>query len=136
MGEPLPRRLRNFSHAADRYAVSLAGPPAHSRRLREIEDETAAHVEALRAAWEELAERHAGEPHVLARRWRDLAGRWRFDAVNELIDKHNAYYPVEARLPMDPRTGDFVLIGAQPYRRRRLDVEWVSEQLAPLLAAA
>ena len=41
-GMPLPRRLRNFSFPADRYALSIAGPPAHSRRLREIEDEVAA----------------------------------------------------------------------------------------------
>ena len=47
VGKPLPRRLRNFSLAADRYAVALAGPPAYARRLREIEDETAAHEEAL-----------------------------------------------------------------------------------------
>jgi hypothetical protein len=52
-GRPLPRRLRNFSLAADRYAVSLAGPPAYSRRLREIEVETVAHEAALRDAWTE-----------------------------------------------------------------------------------
>ena len=37
------------------YALSLAGPPAHSRRLREIEDEIAAHEERLARAWDELS---------------------------------------------------------------------------------
>jgi hypothetical protein len=26
--------------------------------------------------------------------------------VNELIDRHNRFYPAESRLPMDPRTRD------------------------------
>lgn len=135
-GRPLPRRLRNFSLAADRYAISIAGPPAYSRRLREIEDETAAHEEALSAAWAELARRHANDEHGFARRWRALAGRWNFDAVNELIERHNAYYPAEARLPMDPRSGDFVLVGGEPYRRRLLDAQWVLERFPAELEAA
>ena len=53
-GKPLPRRLRNFSHSADRYALSIAGPPAYSRRLREIEEEVAAHETALRTAWDDI----------------------------------------------------------------------------------
>jgi hypothetical protein len=135
-GRPLPRRLRNFSLAADRYAVSLAGPPAYSRRLREIEDETVAHEQALRAAWTELAHRHVGEPRALARRWRELADRWSFTDVNMLIEQHNAYYPAEARLPMDPRTGDFVLVGGAPYRRPLLDAEWVLRRFSAELDAA
>lgn len=133
---PLPRRLRNFSLATDRYAISIAGPPAYSRRLREIEDETAAHEEALSAAWAELARRHTNDEHGFARRWRALAARWNFDAVNELIERHNAYYPAEARLPMDPRSGDFVLVGGAPYRRRLLDAEWVLERFPAELEAA
>ncbi len=135
-GRPLPRRLRNFSLAADRYAVSLAGPPSYSRRLREIENETAAHEQALHAAWTELARRHAGDPRALARCWRELAGRWDFAAVNVLIEQHNAYYPVEARLAMDPRTGDFVLVGGLPYRRRPLDADWVLRRFPALDVAA
>jgi len=135
-GRPLPRRLRNFSLAADRYAVSLAGPPAYSRRLREIEDETAAHEQALQAAWTELAGRHAAHPGELARRRRELAGRWNFTAVNLLIEQHNAYYPIEARLPMDPRTGDFVLVGGAPYRLRLLDAAWVLRRFPAGLDAA
>lgn len=29
----------------------------------------------------------------------------------------------EARLPMDPRTGDYVLVAGEPYRLPRLDAE-------------
>jgi hypothetical protein len=135
-GKPMPRRLRNFSAAADRYAISVAGPPAYSRRLREIEDETFAHEQALGAVWAELACRHAGDPQRFARGWRAVAARWSFHAVNELIERHNVYYPAEARLPMDPRTGDFVLVGGSPYRRRPLDVGWVLARFPAELEAA
>jgi hypothetical protein len=127
-GRPLPTRTRNFSLAADRYALALAGPPAHVRRLREIEDEVSSHEEALCAAWTDLAEYHHGEPDELARRWRELAHRWSFGIVNDLIRLHNLWYPAEARLPMDPRTGDFVLVGGRPYRLRPLDAAWVLER--------
>jgi hypothetical protein len=130
-GKPLERRMRNFSLAADRYALSLAGPPAHSRRLREIEDEIAAHEERLAEAWVELIERHRDDPGMFAGAWRCLAQRWRFDAVNELIDRHNLFYPAEARLAMDPRTRDFVLVGGRPYRIPPLDAAWILERFPP-----
>jgi hypothetical protein len=132
-GKPLERRMRNFSLAADHYALSLAGPPAHSRRLREIEDEVAAHEERLADAWAELVERDRDDPASFARAWRSLAERWRFDAVNELIERHNLFYPAEARLPMDPRTRDFVLVGGRPYRIRPLDAEWILARFPPEL---
>jgi hypothetical protein len=127
-GRPIERRLRNFSVSADRYALSLAGPPAHVRRLREIEDAIAGHEDALRAAWADLSQRVPVGTPEFARRWRELAGRWRFDLVNELIRLHNLWYPAEAKLPMDPRTRDFVLVGGAPYRRRLLDAAWILEQ--------
>jgi len=135
-GRPLPRRLRNFASATDRLAVSLAGPPAYSRRLRQIEDEIAAHQDALAAAWDELSRRHARDPHEFARRWRSLAGRWSFHAVNALIEQHNLWYPVEAKLPMDPRTGDFVLVDGVPYHREPIDAAWVLARFPPELTAA
>ena len=48
--------------------------------------------------------------------------------MNDLIDRHNRWYPIEARLPMDPRTGDYVLVNGEPYRRRPLDERWIFER--------
>jgi hypothetical protein len=56
--------------------------------------------------------------------------------VNELIDRHNRYYPAEARLPMDVRSGDFALLNGRSYRRERLDSSWVLERFPAVLAAA
>jgi hypothetical protein len=50
-----------------------------------------------------------------------------------LIEEHNRWYPMEARLPMDPRSRDFALVNGRPYRRRPLDAAWVLERFPPVL---
>jgi hypothetical protein len=129
-GKPLPRRMRNFSASVEGYARSVVGPPAYAQRLRQIEEEIDDHLDRLRAARDEL-HREERDLRERDRRWRELAARWNFHAVNELIEKHNRWYPVEARLPMNPRTGDFVLVGGEPYRREPLDAAWVLRRFPP-----
>ena len=68
--------------------------------------------------------------------WSALAAGWTFYAVNALIERHNRYYPAEARLPMDPRTGDFVLVNGRPYRLRPLDAEWILARFPAALVVA
>jgi hypothetical protein len=114
VGRPLRRRIRNFSAEPDSYLASLGGPLPYMRRLRQIEAETDAHLARLREAY---AHRDGD--------WRRRAERWDFGELNELIEKHNRWYPVEARLPMDPKTRDYVKVGGRPYRREPLDVAWI-----------
>lgn len=135
-GRPLPQRLRNFRPAVDRYVVSLGGVPAHLRRLREIEDEANAHRHELDGVWRALAEECSGDAEGFAERWRDRAKRWSFHSINDLIERHNRYYPAEARLPMDPRSGDFVPVAGESYRRQPLDAGWILEQFPPELSRA
>jgi hypothetical protein len=134
--KPLRGRLRNFRPAVDSYVASLGGPLAYMQRLRQIELETEQHERRLAEAWRELADQCDGDASAFARRWRRTAERWSFTAVNELIDRHNRWYPAEARLPMDPRSGDFVLVAGRPYRRRPLDAAWVLGRFPPQLALA
>jgi hypothetical protein len=136
VGQPLPRRLRNFRPAVDTYVLSRGGPAPYMRRLRQIEKETDEHERRLEHAWRALAARCRDDATAFARRWRRFAERYSFDAVNDLIDRHNRYYPAEARLPMDPRSGDFALVGGKPYGRARLDSSWVLERFPPVLAEA
>jgi hypothetical protein len=136
VGQPLPRRLRNFRPGVDSYVLSFGGPAPYMRRLRQIEHETEEHERRLATAWRELAERCRGDAEAFARRWRRLAHRQRFDSVNSLIELHNRYYPIEARLPMDPRSRDLALVGGRPYRRRELDGRWVLERFPPDLRLA
>jgi hypothetical protein len=116
---PLKRRIRRFRAEPDRYLASLGGPLPFMRRLRQIDDE----IESLTAR---LAEAYAERVDDAA--WRRLAERWDFGEVNDLIDRHNRYYPIEARLPMDPRTRDYVRIGGRSYRREPLDVQWILDR--------
>jgi hypothetical protein len=119
-GRPLRRRLRNFRAEPDSYLASLGGPLPYMRRLREIDAAVERHEAALAAVYPE----HRNDPDG----WRRIAERWDFDDVNELIEKHNHWYPAEARLPMNPRTRDYVEVGGRPYRRPLLDAAWVLDR--------
>jgi len=134
-GRPLEQRLRNWRPDADAAIRGLGGPPLWMRRLRAIEVELDRHEEELAAAWRELAaeERDARE---FERRWLELAQGWSFAQVNHLIDRHNANFPAESRLPMDPRTRDFVQINGKPYQRELLDASWILERFPADLRAA
>jgi hypothetical protein len=136
VGRPLRQRLRNFRAEADSYVASLGGPLPYMQRLRTIHDETEQHQKRLEAAWLALAEGCRGDADAFARRWTRVAERWSFAGVNELIERHNRYFPAEARLPMDPRTGDFALIDGKPYARRPLDAAWILERFPPALTRA
>ena len=127
VGRPLRRRLRNFRPDAGTYFAALGGPLPWMLRLREIDRAIDEHERRLEEAWRALAEEHAGRPEEFARRWRAEAARWPFHDVNALIDRHNRNYPAEARLAMDPRTGDFVLVNGKPYTLEPLDARWILE---------
>jgi hypothetical protein len=123
-GRPLRQRLRNFRPDADAAIRALGGPTIWMRRLRAIEDELDGHEQQLEAAWHELAG-EIDDADEFARLWHETARRWSFARVNELIERHNRYFPAEARLPMDPRTRDFIRINGRRYEREPLDEGWI-----------
>jgi hypothetical protein len=123
-GQPLEQRLRNFRPGADSAIRALGGPTLWMRRLRTIENELERHEAELGELWVVLAE-EAADAEAFARVWLETARGWSFAQVNELIDRHNRYFPAEARLPMDPRTRDFVKINGRSYERKPLDAEWI-----------
>jgi len=135
-GEPLPQRLRNFRPDPDAAIRALGGPAAWMRRLRAIEDAVDEHEAQLGAAWHELADETPDDPTAFARSWLETVRRWSFAQVNELIERHNRNFPIEARLAMDPRTRDFVRINGRSYERALLDADWALERFPPDLAAA
>lgn len=98
---------------ADRMRAA-AGLPAHMRRKRRIEDLEEAIVAALSQIFDEAeAEFGVGSPQAeeaFGARARDLD----LGLLNDLIDRHNRYYPIEANLPTDVTTGKLML-GSQPW---------------------
>jgi hypothetical protein len=126
-GLRLRLRLRNFRPAADGYLAALGGPLPYMVRLREIAELTDAHEVRLRDAWRSLAATSADSVTFTAA-WCAEVGRWSFDEVNDLIERHNLYYPAESRLPMDPKTRTYALVNGEDYRRRPLDAAWALER--------
>jgi len=120
------RSLRNVS-SVERY-LRAGVVPRFIERANQIESGIHRHRKRLERAYEWAQEQHGGNPEEFAAYWRDLAENWRFDDINELIDEHNRWYPAERRLPLNPRTGDYLTIGNRDWRRRRLDTAWVLEQ--------
>ena len=135
-GSPLPVRARHFRPTADAYLVATRGPLPYMLRLREIEQRTEAHELRLREAWLELAEECAFDSARFRSEWLARAAREVFDEVNDLIDRHNRWYPAESRLPMDPRRRDYALVNGRDYRLPQLDVDWVLERFPAELSSA
>ena len=134
-GRRLRLRLLNFRPDADAYLAALGGPLPYMVRLREIVELTEEHESRLREAWRALAESSL-DGAAFASGWRSELERWSFDEVNDLIDRHNLFYPAESRLPMDPKTRTFALVNGEDYRRRPLDVAWALVRFPADLDAA
>ena len=95
---------RNFTLSiGDRVRAYTQGVPGHIRRRRRIEDLEARLVGAIAAA--DAPADTASSPEVTA----DLA------LLNDLIARHNRYYPIEANLAIDVRTRRLIDRGA-PWR--------------------
>jgi hypothetical protein len=113
--------------ALERY-IRSAVMPRFMQRLREIEDATIGHRDRLELAYEECRDACGGDRELFARRWIEQAHAWSFGALNDLIEEHNEYYPIERNLPIDPRTGDYVAIVGRSYRREPLGPDWILER--------
>ena len=95
---------RNFTLSLEeRLRAYAQGVPGYMRRRRRIEDLEAKLIEKLAAA--PAPAETAATAEVVA----DLA------LLNDLIDRHNRYYPIEAQLAVDVRTRRLVERGA-PWR--------------------
>lgn len=90
---PLEERLRAYAQ----------GVPSYMRRRRRIEDLEARLIEKLRGP----------EPFVEVASSREFVEE--LEKLNDLIDKHNRYHPIEANLPIDVRTGRLIERGV-PWR--------------------
>ena len=135
-GKPLPVRARYFRPSAEAYLVATRGPLPYMLRLRAIEQATADAERSLRAAWEVLRGECDGDSDRFRREWAARTETWPFDELNDLIDRHNRWYPAESRLPMDPRTGDYALVNGLDYRLVPLDAGWVLERFPAELSLA
>lgn len=126
VGKPLSERTMQRQRTVEGYLRGEA-IPRYMQRAAEIERGLREHRQRLRAAHHRLREAHAGDPAAFAAAWEARARTWDFAALNDLIRQHNEWYPVERDLPMDPRTGDYVLVHGRSHRREHVGPEWVLE---------
>jgi hypothetical protein len=95
---------RNFTLSLeDRLRAYAQGAPGYIRRRRRIEDLEERLVRRLAAA---------AAPAELAASAELVA---ELALLNDLIGRHNRYYPIEANLPIDVRTGKLLERGV-PWR--------------------
>ncbi|MCC7368465.1 MAG: hypothetical protein IT306_08585 [Chloroflexi bacterium] len=117
-------------------ALAVGGAPAWSRRLKRIHELTDAADEQLALSWRTAARKARGNARRFAAEWQRVVDGIDFSQINELIDHHNRYFPIEANLPMDVKTRDYVKFGGEDYRRRPLDAAWVLARFPADLEAA
>jgi hypothetical protein len=129
-GRPLTRHARQYQRTLEGY-LQAGHRPRWMERLGEIDYGVARERRRLERRYHRLREECGEDVDGFARRWRDTVRTWSFDDLNELIRQHNDWYPIERQLPMDPRTGDYVLIHGRSYRREPLDADWALAQFPP-----
>jgi hypothetical protein len=127
---PLSEQQLHTQRTVESY-LRGAVMPRYMERLRDLTKAVKAHERELAEAYSELRERLAHDRAAFAAQWRERVATWPFAEVNELIDQHNEWYPVERQLPIDLKTRDYVLIAGRSYRRERLTPEWVFERFPP-----
>jgi hypothetical protein len=125
-GRPLSHRAATTQRTVEAYLKSGV-KPRWMERVIEIDQGIASVRRRLDREYRTLARECLADPGRFAERWRERVEALRFDDLNELIEQHNEWYPVERRLPMNPRTGDYVPVGGRSYRRPVLGPEWVLE---------
>jgi hypothetical protein len=124
LGKPISSRARLAQRTVESY-LKAGVKPRWMERIAEIDHAIAYQRRRFARAHRNLREEAAGDEAAFAQRWTEFAERARFDELNELIQQHNDWYPIERDLPMDLRTRDYVLVGGRNYRRTPLSTEWV-----------
>ncbi len=126
-GSPLSERARQSQRSVETY-LKGGGVPRWMERLGEIDAGVALQQRRLERAHRALRRECGRDVAVFAERWIAAAHAWPFGELNELIEQHNEWYPVERQLPLDPRTGEYVRVAGRSYRRAPLDAAWVLER--------
>jgi phosphoserine phosphatase len=130
IGKPISSRARMSQRTVEAY-LKAGVRPRWMERIAEIDNAIKHQKQRLGRSYRALREECAGDRALFAERWTAFAQRCRFDELNELIEQHNEWYPIERDLPMDLRTRDYVLINGRSYRRQPLSAEWVLQEFPP-----
>ncbi len=101
----------NFKISLDARVRAAAGVPAYMRRKRRIEDLEEAMRQALVEVYQQALEDNGGDEAAAKGAMQQRARDMDLGLLNDLIDRHNRYYPIEANLPTDVKTGKLMALG-------------------------
>jgi hypothetical protein len=104
----------NFKITLAERVRAASGLPAHLRRKRRIEDLEEATVQALAQLLDEAEMEFGTGSAEAVSAFRERASELDLRLLNDLIERHNRYYPVEANLPTDVKTGK-LMMGTTPW---------------------
>lgn len=117
--------VRNFSLSVDERIRALTiGVPSWAARKRRIEDTEERHVADLVELHDKLVKKRK-TPTEIEAALVNAANAINLVKLNELVRTHNRYYPIEANLPMDRKTGSYLVYGREwlpepPYTAERI----------------
>lgn len=116
---------RNFSLNVDERIRALTiGAPAYAIRKRKIEDNEDLWVRTLVELHETLTAKGRSVDEI-DRALHDKARTFDYAKQNALVAQHNRWYPVEANLRIDPKTGGYLVYG-RPWRQ---ETEYTAERI-------
>jgi hypothetical protein len=102
---------RNFTiPTEERVRAMTIGVPAWAARKRRIEDREEELVRTLVELFEKLVAKGVA-PEAARLRMREKAAALDLEKLGALVKAHNRYYPMEANLPLDPKTGAYLARG-------------------------
>jgi hypothetical protein len=137
LGTPLEASSLPFTVPSEEISRAIiSGPPRFATRRRRIEQTVERLLVTAHAAWRALAREHRGSAPRFARAWHDWIAKAELDQLNKLIDANNRYYPIEARLRIDIRTGGYITFDGQDYRYEPVDAAWLLVRFPADLARA
>jgi hypothetical protein len=128
-GKPVTLQSRPFSLDTTAYLKAAAGAPAWSQRLVRIERLRSDLEEQIRQAHQDLLHAQGAGPAELSPRWQAFLKRLDLAPINQLIDKHNAFYPIEAGLGMEWPSGRYLVPPGMQYPLPRLTAESLVEDV-------
>jgi hypothetical protein len=125
-GRPLSSRASQTQRSIDAY-LKAGVRPRWMERVAEIDAGIARERRRLEQAYVALQQESGGNVGLFEHRWRAVARTWSFGELNDLIEQHNEWYPIERDLPLNPRTGEYVRVGGRHYSRPALGPDWILE---------
>ena len=135
-GKPIYIHSPSFKIGLDEYIKAMDGPPAWVMRLKRIEDWMDQTSTKVREEWFETALENAGNTGYFRREWIHYVENFDFSRVNKWISDHNEYFPIEANLPYDIRTGKIFYCGKPFTKKDFLGQTWLLDQFPPNLEQA